>query len=64
MLWHRVESYRLEGEHNGEKWSIETYWTPRSVSTHVRKNGAIQTYEKSEYEALRFVELQTNGVGV
>jgi hypothetical protein len=57
MLWLRVAPYRLESEPPG--FTIETYHSPRSSSTHVRKNGRLMEYVRDEAAGIKFVKDST-----
>jgi len=57
MTWlKRIDAYRLEGEHGGKRYSVETYVSPSKTSVHVRKDGKIVKYAQSEAEALDYLE--------
>ena len=56
MTWlKRIDAYRLEGEHEGKRYSVETYVSPTKTSVHVRRDGRIVKYAASEEEAIRYL---------
>lgn len=56
MKWIRVDEKRLEGVNDLGSWSIETYRYKDRDSVHVRLNGRLAKYCTNEFEAMRYVD--------